>query len=187
MSLPRERAYIVGEDEVLQIARRAELDARHDLVELEAELSKTRLADQHDGAAADQVGDDLARDLRHRDLLLLLASAEREPDRVEIEKHGHGVADLQHGAGKFEPGSTAPGIPRGHVEQERMIFRAAKAPVRSSCVLPGGIDAISPPPRRRPNRKMTIRCMGITSLQHVGSVGLMYSRPNRLQRPWRDP
>src|SRR5215831_11867276 len=63
----------------------------------------------------------------------------------------------------------------------------AKAPVRSSCVLPGGIDAISPPPRRRPNRKMTIRCMGITSLQHVGSVGLMYSRPNRLQRPWRDP
>src|SRR5262249_22119482 len=123
---PCERAYIVGEDEILEIARRAKLHAWYDVVELEAELRETRLANQHDGAAADQVGDDLARDLRHRGLLLLLAGAERESDCVEIEKHGHGVPDLQHGAGKLEPGSTAPGIPRGHVEQERMVFRAGQ-------------------------------------------------------------
>src|SRR6516165_5903768 len=126
MPLPRQRAHIVGEDEILEIARRAELDAWHDVVELETEFRETRLANQHDGAAADQVGDDFARDLRHRGLLLLLAGAEREPDRVEIEKHGHGVADLQHGAGKFEPRRTAPGIPRGHVEQERVVFRAGQ-------------------------------------------------------------
>src|SRR5262249_43530886 len=54
------------------------------------------------------------------------ACTEREPDRVEIEKHGHGVADLQRGTGKFEPGSATPGIPRGHVEQERMVFRAGQ-------------------------------------------------------------
>src|SRR5262245_21267491 len=53
----------------------------------------------------------------------------------------------------------------------------AKAPVRSSWALPGGTDAISPPPRRKPSRKMTIRCMGMTSLQHVGSVGLLVLSP----------
>src|SRR5262245_18933052 len=126
MPLPRQRAHIVGEDEILEIAGRAELDARHDVVELETEFRETRLANQHDGAAADQVGDDFARDMRQRGLLLLLASAERERDRVESEKHGHRMADLQHGTGKFEPGSTAPGIPRGHVEQERMVFRAGQ-------------------------------------------------------------
>src|SRR5262250_1779585 len=126
MLLPRQRAHIVGEDEVLEIARRAELHARHDLVELEAELRETRLADQHDGSVADQVGDDFARDLWHRGLLLLLACTEREPDRVEIEKHGHGVADLQHRTGKFEPGRTAPGPPGGHVEPERMVFWAGE-------------------------------------------------------------
>src|SRR5947209_10236585 len=73
MPLPCQRAHIVGEDEILKIARRAELHARHDVVELDAQFRETRLADQHDGAIADQVGDDFARDLRHRGLLLLLA------------------------------------------------------------------------------------------------------------------
>src|SRR5215472_6999028 len=133
MLLPRQRAHIVGEDEVLEIARRAELHARHDLVELEAELRETRLADQHDGSVADQVGDDFARDLWHRGLLLLLACTEREPDRVEVEKHGHGVADLQHRTGKFEPGRTAPDPPVVMWSKSGWFSGLAKAPVRSSC------------------------------------------------------
>src|SRR5262249_47934693 len=135
MLLPRQHAHIVGEDEVLEIARRAELHARHDLVELEAELRETRLADQHDGSVADQVGDDFARDLWHRGLLLLLACTEREPDRVEIEKHGHGVADLQHRTGKFEPGCTPLTRSREHCTQDyaRPLRRSACASEAYRC------------------------------------------------------
>src|SRR5262249_13710701 len=105
------------------------------------------------------------------------ACTEREPDRVEIEKHGHGVADLQRGTGKFEPGSATPGIPRGHVEQERMVFRAGQGAGEVVTRLPGGTEAVSPPLKRGPSRKMTIRCTGVTSLQHVGSLGLMVLSP----------
>src|SRR5215831_8735625 len=122
MPLPRERAHIVGEDEILEIARRAELHAWHDVVELEAELRETRLANQHNA-----------------------------PPRIKSAMISRGTCGIE------------------------AFFSCS--PVRSSCAWPGGTDAVSPPPRKRPSRKMTIRCMGVTSLQHVGSVGLLVLSP----------
>src|SRR5262245_22300975 len=131
---------------------------------------------------------DLARHLRHRGLLLLLAGAEREPDRVEIEKHGHGMPDLQHGAGKVEPGSTAPGIPRGHVEQERMVFRAGQGAGEVVVRLAGRDRRHQPATEDKTEQENDDPLHGcdLAPARRLRRLS-WYSRPNRLKGPWRDP
>src|SRR4051794_8263202 len=70
--LPRQRAHIVGEDKILEVAGTAELHPRHDIVQPQSEFLKAGLAEQHHGPAPDQVGDKVARDLLHGRFLLLL-------------------------------------------------------------------------------------------------------------------
>src|SRR6476646_2608792 len=112
-ALPRQCAYIVGEDEILEVAWTAELHPRHDIVQPQPELLEAGLAEQHHGPAPDQVGDKFARDLLHGRFLLLLAATQRKLDRIEIEKHGDGMPDLHHRLGEFEPHSAAPAVGRG--------------------------------------------------------------------------
>src|SRR5215471_14090176 len=124
MLLPRQRAHIVGEDEVLEIARRAELHARHDVVELEAELREARLADQHDGAVADQVGDDFARDLWHRGLLLLLACTERKLTASRLRNTATGWPTFNIARANSSP--VAPRQESQVIMWRRMVFRAGQ-------------------------------------------------------------
>src|SRR5262245_8023663 len=177
MPLPRERAHIVGEDEILEIARRAELHAWHDVVELEAELRETRLANQHNAPPRIKSAM-ISRGTCGIEAFFSCSpvrSASLTASRLRNTATGCPIFSMaQANSSPVAPRQESPVV---MWSKSGWFSGLAKAPVRSSCAWPGGTDAVSPPPRKRPSRKMTIRCMGVTSLQHVGSVGLLVLSP----------